>query len=329
MAMPLPKIYTVDQIEQVINRPSFQKDLIDGISDGFVALENGQFNAAPIQTLGAPPLDPFVQIENYAAQTCVKSGYFTNNPYYVIKVASGGYPLQNSGLMQVYSQQTGALEALLLDHGVLTEWRTAAVGALAAQLLAPKTIREIGILGTGVQARYQLDMLKIVTQCRNVRVWGRSPERMMTYQRDMEWKGWEIALAKEPDDLLESCDLIVATTCARDAVIGKTGKVPKDGALITCIGADAVGKMEIDIQLVDIADLLVADMEQQSRERGEFQHWSRLMNGNGEICSLGQLIQTPYLHRKQENDNRFIIFDSSGVALQDCVVAQMVYEALK
>ena len=61
-----------------------------------------------VQTLGAPPMAPFIDgVENYCAQTCVKSGYITGESHYVIKVASGGHPHPNSGSMQLYSQTTG------------------------------------------------------------------------------------------------------------------------------------------------------------------------------------------------------------------------------
>jgi ornithine cyclodeaminase len=118
----IPKLYTLDQINKVISElTSFETDLICGIQEGFVALKQGDFYSCPIQTMGLPPF-PFVEdVDGYAAQTCVKSGYFKGQDYYVIKVASGGHPLENSGLMQVYSQKTGQLEALLLDNGILTE----------------------------------------------------------------------------------------------------------------------------------------------------------------------------------------------------------------
>lgn len=87
-----PKIYSLEDIEKVVSTPEFRAKLIDGIQDGFVAFEDGKFFAAPIQTLGLPPF-PFVEVEDYAAQTCVKSGYFRGHDHYVIKVASGGYPI--------------------------------------------------------------------------------------------------------------------------------------------------------------------------------------------------------------------------------------------
>lgn len=183
-----PRLYMLKEIEKAISSSQFGSDLVNAIEAGFVKYSEGGFNACPIQTLGAPPLAPFVQTGDYAAQTCVKSGYLTGASHYVIKVASGGHPLPNSGLMQLYSQATGRLEALLLDEGILTELRTAAAGAVAAKHLAPPSIGKIGILGTGVQARYQLSYLKLVTDCRNVLVWGRTQEKVEKFVRDMLWR---------------------------------------------------------------------------------------------------------------------------------------------
>lgn len=330
--MTIPKIYTLDDINKVIDTPDFGLSLIDAIQSGFVGLENGEFFACPIQTMGLPPF-PFVEVDGYASQTCVKSGYFKGGKYYVIKVASGGYPHENSGLMQVFSQKTGKLEALLLDNGILTEVRTAAVGALAAKLLAPKNISCIGILGTGIQARFQLGMLASVTSCRKVHVWGRSPDKAKKLQEEMTAKGWDISIVKEADDLFDECDLIVTTTCAREPVLGTKAldalKKRQRGLHITCIGADAPGKIELDPKLVGQADMLVADTVPQSVERGEYEKAVRDgLVDESKIVPLGKLIGSSGDHRK-DDDSRITIFDSSGVALQDCLVAQMTYDALE
>lgn len=239
--------------------------------------------------------------------------------------------------MQIYSQRTGRLEALLLDDGVLTELRTAAVGSLATQLLAPKEIHTIGIVGASVQARYQLDMLSAVTECKNVLVWGRTQSKVEAFIDEMNSKGWNVTAADTPDELLEVCDLIVTTTCAREPVLGnslsnlKTIRKDKtEGLLIVCIGADAPGKIELNpSSLVATADLLVADTRLQSIERGEFQRAvaDSLIDPES-ILPLGRLIQQKDLYRGELNDNRLIIFDSSGVALQDCVVSSLVVDKI-
>ena len=84
----LPRIYSLEEIEKVVSTPDFRNKLIDGIKEGFVALAKGEFFAAPIQTLGLPPF-PFLEVDDYAAQTCVKSGYFKGHGHYVIKVRCG------------------------------------------------------------------------------------------------------------------------------------------------------------------------------------------------------------------------------------------------
>ena len=216
----------------------------------------------------------------------------------------------------------------MLDEGILTELRTAAVGALAAKLLAPK-IEAIGVIGSGVQARYQLDMLSVVTECRNVLVWGRTPTNVDILISEMTAKGWNISAATSPDRLLEDVDLIITTTPSREPIIGKSNlSTRKSGLTIICIGSDAPGKHELSPALIAKADLLVADTCAQSIERGEFQH--AVANGlvsKESLVPLGDLIQNEDLHRK-DDDDRFIIFDSSGVALQDCVVSSLVVGTL-
>jgi ornithine cyclodeaminase len=136
----------------------------------------------------------------------------TGEEHFVIKVAAGGAPWNHSGLMQLYSQRTGQLEALLLDQGVLTELRTAAAGAVATRLLGPKVVTKIGMLGTGVQSRYQLRYLQSVTDCRRVMVYGRTPENVNVLKADLEKLGWIVEIAMTPNDLMQQCSLVI-TTC--------------------------------------------------------------------------------------------------------------------
>ena len=87
----------------------------------------------------------------------------------VVKIAGGGFPgFGSSGLMAVFSQHTGELSGILVDNGWLTDLRTAAAGALFARELATDSITAIGVLGTGVQARFQLELLASVLPCRKV-----------------------------------------------------------------------------------------------------------------------------------------------------------------
>ena len=327
-----PKLVTFPEIEQITQQSSFDSRLIDAIAQGFVDFCNEKFNVCPIQTIGAPPMAPLAVIgsetsaqdnRDYSAQVCIKSGYMTGDAYFVVKVAAGGHPLpSNTGLMQVFSQSTGRLEALLLDDGVLTELRTAAAGAVAVKFLGPSIVKRIGIVGTGVQARYQLRYLKNVTDCRDVLVWGRSHDKAMVLKAEFEDE-WNVSVAETAQELLGSCNVIVTTTSSRQALLDGPILEP---LLIVCIGADSVGKQELSTDLVVKADTLVCDSFVQTQERGEFQHVLRenLLTLD-RIKQLGEIIESSSCITE---DRHLTIFDSSGVAVQDYIVAKMVYESL-
>ncbi len=84
---------------------------------------------------------------------------------FVVKLATGFYDNPSRGLpsgngfMVLISAQTGELQALLHDGGYLTDMRTAIAGLIAAKLLARRQPARIGIVGTGTQARLQLELL--------------------------------------------------------------------------------------------------------------------------------------------------------------------------
>ena len=121
--------------------------------------------------------------------------------------------------MLVFSQNTGALEAVLLDQGHLTDIRTAVAGAIAAKYLALARVGRIGIVGTGVQARLQLEYLAPVTDCRDVLAWGRGEGQLAAYQRDMSEKGFRVSTTTDARDIVASCNLIVTTTPATRPVL--------------------------------------------------------------------------------------------------------------
>lgn len=106
----------------------------------------------------------------------IKYGLLKGAPYYVVKIAAGFYGNSalglpsSSGLMLVCSQETGVLVGVLLDQGHLTDLRTAAAGAVVARHLAPKKLERIGMLGTGTQARLQLEHLRCVADLTGVAV---------------------------------------------------------------------------------------------------------------------------------------------------------------
>ena len=92
--------------------------------------------------------------------------------------------------MIMFDKNSGYLKCVLHDEGHLTDIRTGIAGAICAKYLAPKRINKIGILGTGIQARMQLEYLALVSDCKDVVVLGRSKKNIDKYIDDMSKMGF-------------------------------------------------------------------------------------------------------------------------------------------
>ena len=297
-------------------------DLLPGIERAFVAYSSGRAVVPPVGELLLPDVQADVHI---------KYGYIVGEPYYVIKVASGfygnpekGLPSSN-GLMLVFDRSTGALVAILLDEGLLTDLRTGAAGAIAAKHLAPKWVRRIGIVGSGTQARHQLLMLKPVTPCRDVLAWGRHPDRLARYRDEMAAGGFTVATTTDVDEVMASCELIVTATASRAPLLLRDRLRP--GIHITAVGADSPVKQELDPLILRRADVVVADSLSQCLERGEIAHAvrSRCLRPD-DVVELGAVIAGTAEGRTSEED--VTVADLTGVAVQDIEIARTVLEAM-
>ena len=297
-------------------------DLVPGMESAFVAYSTGKAVVPPVGELLLPDVQADVHI---------KYGYIKGEPYYVIKVASGfyanperGLPSSN-GLMLVFSRATGELVAILLDEGHLTDLRTGAAGAVAAKHLAPQTVRRIGIVGSGTQARYQLRMLKPVVACRVVLAWGRHPERLERYREEMTVEGFAVETTMDARDVMATCDLIVTCTASRAPLLLRDQLRP--GIHITAVGADSPGKQELDPLILRRAEVVVADSLSQCVERGEIAHAlrSRCVRPD-DVVELGAVIAGTAPGRLAEED--ITVADLTGVAVQDIEIARTVLDAI-
>ncbi|UCH10535.1 MAG: ornithine cyclodeaminase family protein [Fidelibacterota bacterium] len=307
---------TRDQIIAVLP----QLDLLPIIEEGFRAYSAGDAVVPPV---GELLLDK--------GEVHIKYGYLKGGSYYVIKIASGffanpkiGLPTGN-GLMLLFNQDTGEPVSILQDEGYLTDVRTAIAGAIAAKYLAPSEVERIGIVGTGVQARLQLEYLKSVTPCRKVLVWGRGSEQLARYQQDMASQGYSVEVTPDSGAVLQSCNLIVTTTPAREPLLASANLQP--GTQITAMGSDTLQKQELEPEILQVADLVVADSISQCLVRGEIHH--ALDSGHiaqGDIIELGNIIAGNSAGRTAPD--QITIADLTGVAVQDIQIATAVYEAL-
>lgn len=313
----------LDEIESLVDVPQ----LIQDIEAGFVLYSEGQVNVPPVG---------FLHFEDPPGDVHIKYGFVAGDDVYVLKMASGFYdnPARglpaSDGLLLVFCQKTGALQYVLLDKCRLTDLRTAAAGAVAAKHFAPRSFSHIGIVGTGVQARLQLEMLMHVVDCRECLIWGRSPDKVQTMIGELQSKesfqayGMNLHSAQDLQTLTSRCELIVTTTPAQAPLIRADHVRP--GTHITAMGSDDHGKQELEAALLAKADLVVADSVSQCVDHGECFHavHDNLIKET-DILELGRVIKDTTMGRS--NDEQISIADLTGVAIQDIQIAKMVVRA--
>jgi ornithine cyclodeaminase len=291
-------------------------DLLTAIEEGFAAYSAGRAVVPPVGELLLEGGDVHI-----------KYGYLREEPFYVVKIASGfygnpalGLPSSN-GLMLLFEQRTGQLRCVLLDEGYLTDMRTAAAGAIAARHLAPRWVERIGIVGTGNQARQQLRFLHELAPC-PVLVWGRGEAQLEDYAADMVDYEFQIETTTDASDILKHCNLVVTTTPATEPLLFATDLRP--GTHITAVGSDTAQKQELDPAILGRADLVVADSIKQCLERGEIHQALKAGTiADSDVVELGYIISGQYPGRS--SDEQITVADLTGVAVQDIKIAEAVY----
>ena len=292
-------------------------DVISAMEKAFIQYSNGNSVVPPVGEL---------VFEDPPGDVHIKYGYIKGDEYYVIKIASGFYENyalgipSGQGLMLVFKQMTGQLEAILLDNGLLTDIRTAAAGALAAKYFRPKESSSVGIIGTGMQARQQLKYLQLVAPSEKVWLWGRNPERVKALSSELKSK-FEIHVADSPAELASQTRLIISTTASRQPVLSKEDI--QVGTTIIAIGSDTQEKQELDPLILQRADKVISDSLPQSENRGEI--FKAISSGDldrNKVVELGMAIQHRNLQRVDESE--IIVVDLTGVAVQDIMISSEV-----
>jgi ornithine cyclodeaminase len=307
------RILGLEEIKSYINLPK----IIAMQEEGFKAYSAGQVNVPPVG---------YLKQQTPPGAYHIKYGMITKDDVWVIKIVGGPSGVPSHGMMIVLSTATGKPEFLLQDNSYLTQLRTAIAGRIAAKYLAPRNISSIGVLGTGLQARMQVEILQEETACRQVYVWGRTPSKAIAYKQDMEEKGFTVHVAGTPHEVAQNCNLIITATSSREHLLQASDVLP--GTHITAMGADAPGKTELDPFIIAKADVVAVDSKSQCIDHGEIcSAYQKRMITDHRLIELGGVIANPNLGRT--NENQITVADLTGVAVQDIQIAKAIVSNLQ
>lgn len=288
------------------------------IRDAFRADGEGRTHVPPVINL---------DIAGTRGEFHIKTAHIEGVPHIAVKVASGFYDNperglpSGSGLMAVFDASTGFPAAILLDNGFLTDIRTGAAGAVAADLLARGSIDTVGVIGSGLQARHQIRCLRTVRSFERIVAWSPTRERLGAYCRDMQEEGYDARAAADVQEVCAAADILITATPARAPLV--RAEWLREGMHITALGSDSPGKQELAADCLDRADLVVVDRFAQCSAFGELRHAldAALLTRGDVHGELGALVAGRIAGRT--NDRQITIADLTGVGFQDTAIASL------
>jgi ornithine cyclodeaminase/alanine dehydrogenase-like protein (mu-crystallin family) len=230
-------------------------------------------------------------------------------------------------LVPLYEISTGALLALI-EADFMGQQRTGAASGVATKYLARQHARTAAILGTGGQAKTQLEAIDAARKLDSVRVYGRDPERRTKFCAEMSARlGISVQPVASAAEAVRGVDIVnTATTSAKPVLDGHD---IAEGAHINAIGANHAHKRELDDTAISRAAVIFVDSIEQSRqEAGDliipFQQHPEKWDA---VHELDQLIAGKVPGRA--NEKQITLFKSNGIASWDLAVAEKVYTLAK
>jgi ornithine cyclodeaminase/alanine dehydrogenase-like protein (mu-crystallin family) len=229
--------------------------------------------------------------------------------------------------LALYDAKSGTLLALI-QADYLGQVRTGAASGVATQYMARPDAAEVGLFGSGKQARTQIEAVCKVRRVRRVQVYSRNDDNRRRFADEVSTRlQVEVEPVPRPEMAAQDKDIIITATSSREPVLN--GHWIAEGTHLNVIGSNFLGKAEVDAVTVRRCDSIVVDSKDQARlEAGDFAqaleegsiHWA-------DVHELGQVIVGRFTGRAHAQD--VTLFKSLGIAVEDVATAAKVYEKAK
>jgi ornithine cyclodeaminase/alanine dehydrogenase-like protein (mu-crystallin family) len=208
----------------------------------------------------------------------------------------------------LYDSKT-AQPLAMMEANYLGQIRTGAASGYATDLLANPKAATLAIIGSGFQARTQLDAIRAVRPIQTVRVWSRSEEKRRKFAEECS-----VTAANSAEEAVRGADIVITATNAKDPVLESDWI--SDGTLVNAMGSNVATRRELPADLVKRAALVAVDSLEQARiEAGDLilaDSWSNVV----ELQNL----------EPHYDPNHVTIFKSIGLGIEDVAAGAFIYE---
>lgn len=230
---------------------------------------------------------------------------------------------ENYFLIQLHDYQDGALQCLMSANR-LTQLRTGALAAVATKHLARKNSKSIGLVGAGVQGQGQLEAINHVMHLEQGLVYDIDPKKAAQLADFAKQNlGVNMKVVDTLEAAVKNVDIVVTTTTSSDPFL-KLSMVNK-GTHINAIGSNLPNRRELDESVLTGTKIVVDSREQAIEESGDFDPIRKNTLKEDIIhAEISEVLTGKKPGRT--NDWEVTVFKSVGVALQDIITAQLLYE---
>lgn len=230
------------------------------------------------------------------------------------------------GLVILNSSETGEIKAIL-NGSFLTGLRTGAIGGSATRHLANKDDTKLAIIGTGVQGMYQAIAACTERPITDIYLYNRSVEKIPAFKKTLqEWIGTKIQLHSmiSVEDAIQNADIIITATTSTKPVLPDSSRL-LENKLIVGVGSFQPSMREFPESLYQLTDQIIVDTEHAIHESGDLV--TPLKEGWINKDSIKKM--SSYILNNKKNalrEERSVVFKSTGMALFDVVVANLIYQ---
>ncbi|WP_420641034.1 ornithine cyclodeaminase family protein [Candidatus Leptofilum sp.] len=301
---------------QDVRRALPMAEAIEGMQQAFAQLSTGQAEV---------PLRGHVDVAPQGGTTLIMSAYLVQSNDLAVKVVSVFPKNKQQGEPTIYAAvlvldaETGRPLALM-EGGTLTAIRTGAGSGAATDLLAREDASVVAILGSGVQARTQLEAVCTVRNINEVRVYSPTHENAVLFAREMRGVGPipdNIRIMSNPETAVRGADIICTATSSSQPVF--SGKDVAPGAHINGVGSYTPAMQEMDAETVQRALVVVDQREAAWEEAGDLIQPLQvgLITQAHIHAELGEIVAG--LKPGRTSPEQITFFKSVGNAAQDAI----------
>lgn len=270
------------------------RECIGVMEEALTALANGEVHNPLRQAIRAPGANGLLGL--------MPAFRSSGTPYYGLKEVCVFPENPKRGLdthlgaVILHSGETGEPLAFM-NAAAITAIRTAAVSAVATNLLARKDASVLAIIGTGVQGRSHREAIPLVRNIREIRMCGRG---------------------ESVQDAVSRADIVVTATSAREPILKYEWLA--EGTHVNAVGSSVASARELEADLVENAALFVDRRESTVNESGDY-----LAAKNASIrAEIGDILAGKADGRKSERE--LTLFKSLGLAVEDLAAAAFLFE---